>query len=67
MPISMVWTSIPGELYMFHGMYSVWTPAFHELNSFCRTYRDYVNDTGQDVAVQAGPNGPENVRRSSLN
>ncbi|KAL5514016.1 hypothetical protein ACEPAG_2777 [Sanghuangporus baumii] len=24
------------------------------------TYRDYVNDTGQDVAVQAGPNGPEN-------
>ena len=26
------------------------------------TYRDYVNDTGQDVAVQAGPNGPENVR-----
>lgn len=27
-----------------------------------RTYRDYVNDTGQDVAVQAGPNGPENVR-----
>lgn len=27
-----------------------------------RTYRDYVNDTGQDVAVEAGPNGPENVR-----
>ena len=27
---------------------------------FSRTYRDYVNDTGQDVAVQAGPNGPEN-------
>ena len=26
-----------------------------------RTYRDYVNDTGQDVAVEAGPNGPENV------
>ena len=26
-----------------------------------RTYRDYVNDVGQDVAVQAGPNGPENV------
>ncbi|KAH9933964.1 uncharacterized protein BXZ73DRAFT_46129 [Epithele typhae] len=24
------------------------------------TYRDYVNDVGQDVAVQAGPNGPEN-------
>ncbi|KAH7910670.1 hypothetical protein BJ138DRAFT_1152356 [Hygrophoropsis aurantiaca] len=24
------------------------------------TYRDYVNDTGQDVAVEAGPNGPEN-------
>ncbi|KAI0070434.1 hypothetical protein K474DRAFT_1608722 [Panus rudis PR-1116 ss-1] len=24
------------------------------------TYRDFVNDTGQDVAVQAGPNGPEN-------
>ncbi|TFY81680.1 hypothetical protein EWM64_g2333, partial [Hericium alpestre] len=24
------------------------------------TYRDYVNDTGQNVAVQAGPNGPEN-------
>ncbi|THH14195.1 hypothetical protein EW146_g6107 [Bondarzewia mesenterica] len=24
------------------------------------TYRDYVNDTGKDVAVQAGPNGPEN-------
>ncbi|KAI0758576.1 hypothetical protein BD413DRAFT_300091 [Trametes elegans] len=24
------------------------------------TYRDYVNDTGQDVAVQAGPNGAEN-------
>ena len=26
-----------------------------------RTYRDYVNDTGQNVAVEAGPNGPENV------
>ena len=25
------------------------------------TYRDYVNDIGQDVAVEAGPNGPENV------
>ncbi|KAI8995242.1 hypothetical protein BD414DRAFT_506060 [Trametes punicea] len=25
------------------------------------TYRDYVNDTGQDVAVEAGPNGPENT------
>lgn len=24
------------------------------------TYRDYVNDTGQNVAVEAGPNGPEN-------
>ncbi|KAI0739434.1 hypothetical protein C8Q80DRAFT_1274495 [Daedaleopsis nitida] len=24
------------------------------------TYRDYVNDVGQNVAVQAGPNGPEN-------
>jgi hypothetical protein len=24
------------------------------------TYRDYINDTGKDVAVQAGPNGPEN-------
>ncbi|KLO11961.1 hypothetical protein SCHPADRAFT_941609 [Schizopora paradoxa] len=24
------------------------------------TYRDYINDTGQDVAVEAGPNGPEN-------
>lgn len=24
------------------------------------TYRDFINDTGQDVAVQAGPNGPEN-------
>ncbi|KZT20695.1 hypothetical protein NEOLEDRAFT_1140404 [Neolentinus lepideus HHB14362 ss-1] len=24
------------------------------------TYRDYVNDTGQDFAVEAGPNGPEN-------
>ncbi|TCD70367.1 hypothetical protein EIP91_003719 [Steccherinum ochraceum] len=24
------------------------------------TYRDYVNDIGQDVAVEAGPNGPEN-------
>ncbi|CAL1702651.1 unnamed protein product [Somion occarium] len=24
------------------------------------TYRDFVNDTGQDVAVQAGLNGPEN-------
>ncbi|KAJ4477381.1 hypothetical protein J3R30DRAFT_3657811 [Lentinula aciculospora] len=24
------------------------------------TYRDYVNTTGQDVAVEAGPNGPEN-------
>ncbi|KAH9895855.1 hypothetical protein C8Q73DRAFT_689790 [Cubamyces lactineus] len=24
------------------------------------TYRDYVDDTGQDVAVEAGPNGPEN-------
>lgn len=24
------------------------------------TYRDYVNDTGKNVAVQAGPNGPEN-------
>ncbi|KAK7681824.1 hypothetical protein QCA50_015171 [Cerrena zonata] len=24
------------------------------------TYRDFVNDTGQNVAVQAGPNGPEN-------
>ncbi|KIP05056.1 hypothetical protein PHLGIDRAFT_129115 [Phlebiopsis gigantea 11061_1 CR5-6] len=24
------------------------------------TYRDYVNDTGKDVAVEAGPNGPEN-------
>ncbi|EGO23046.1 hypothetical protein SERLADRAFT_471713 [Serpula lacrymans var. lacrymans S7.9] len=24
------------------------------------TYRDYVNDTGQDVAVEAGPNGPGN-------
>lgn len=27
-----------------------------------RTYRDFVNDTGQDVVVEAGPNGPENVR-----
>jgi hypothetical protein len=26
------------------------------------TYRDFINDTGKDVAVQAGPNGPENVR-----
>lgn len=26
-----------------------------------RTYRDFINDTGKDVAVQAGPNGPENV------
>ncbi|KAJ3778118.1 hypothetical protein FB446DRAFT_679990 [Lentinula raphanica] len=25
------------------------------------TYRDYVNTTGQDVAVEAGPNGPENA------
>ncbi|KAJ8509343.1 hypothetical protein ONZ45_g8479 [Pleurotus djamor] len=24
------------------------------------TYRDFINDTGKDVAVQAGPNGPEN-------
>ncbi|KAF8590350.1 hypothetical protein K439DRAFT_1330017 [Ramaria rubella] len=24
------------------------------------TYRDFINDTGQDVAVEAGPNGPEN-------
>ncbi|KAI0028407.1 hypothetical protein K488DRAFT_80693 [Vararia minispora EC-137] len=24
------------------------------------TYRDFVNDSGQDVAVQTGPNGPEN-------
>ncbi|TFK51516.1 hypothetical protein OE88DRAFT_1680346 [Heliocybe sulcata] len=24
------------------------------------TYRDYVNDIGQDVAQEAGPNGPEN-------
>jgi hypothetical protein len=24
------------------------------------TYRDYINDTGKNVAVQAGPNGPEN-------
>ncbi|KDQ57950.1 hypothetical protein JAAARDRAFT_34765 [Jaapia argillacea MUCL 33604] len=24
------------------------------------TYRDYVNDIGQNVAVEAGPNGPEN-------
>ncbi|TDL16302.1 hypothetical protein BD410DRAFT_795503 [Rickenella mellea] len=24
------------------------------------TYRDFINDTGQNVAVQAGPNGPEN-------
>ncbi|TBU45349.1 hypothetical protein BD309DRAFT_1017869 [Dichomitus squalens] len=24
------------------------------------TYRDYVNDVGQNVAVEAGPNGPEN-------
>ncbi|KAI0665592.1 hypothetical protein C8Q78DRAFT_986159 [Trametes maxima] len=24
------------------------------------TYRDYVNDTGANFAVQAGPNGPEN-------
>jgi len=29
--------------------------------NFLRTYRDFINDTGQDVAVQAGPNGPENV------
>ena len=28
---------------------------------YIRTYRDYINDTGRDVAVQAGPNGPENV------
>ena len=27
-----------------------------------RTYRDYVNTMGQNVAVEAGPNGPENVR-----
>ncbi|EEB97372.1 hypothetical protein MPER_03321 [Moniliophthora perniciosa FA553] len=25
-----------------------------------QTYRDNINDTGKDVAVQAGPNGPEN-------
>lgn len=31
------------------------------LMTLARTYRDYVNDTGQDVAVEAGPNGPENV------
>jgi len=30
-----------------------------------RTYRDFINDTGQDVAVQAGPNGPENVSDAS--
>ncbi|KAH8105273.1 hypothetical protein BXZ70DRAFT_887078 [Cristinia sonorae] len=24
------------------------------------TYRDFVNDAGQNVAVEAGPNGPEN-------
>ncbi|KAJ3987375.1 hypothetical protein F5890DRAFT_1405324 [Lentinula detonsa] len=29
------------------------------------TYRDYVNTTGQDVAVEAGPNGPENACASS--
>ena len=31
------------------------------MHLFARTYRDFVNDTGQDVAVEAGPNGPENV------
>lgn len=36
--------------------------CFRELSSLLRTYRDYVNDTGQDVAIEAGPNGPENVK-----
>ena len=34
----------------------------HVEQTVYRTYRDFINDTGQDVAVQAGPNGPENVR-----
>lgn len=42
------------------GNYHLSFPVWSNLNTI-RTYRDFVNDTGQSVAVQAGPNGPENV------
>lgn len=58
----MVSTSTQTELCMFPGKpHFTGAYSFSGANFQFRTYRDYVNDTGQDVAVEAGPNGPENV------
>jgi hypothetical protein len=62
MRTSMDSTLTATELFTLLGEYRV----YHYLLSLAktnrtRTYRDYVYDTNETVAVEAGPNGPENV------
>lgn len=54
---------LQGKLHITWYVHKLSVPVKHLIEMISRTYRDFINDTGKDVAVQAGPNGPENVSR----